>query len=54
MKRFIFFHHSDKRLNDEIWSQCSLNPSAKQEKIKDNSKDHKTRSGLTYTDIILN
>lgn len=52
MKRFIFFRHSDKRLNDEIWSQCSLNPSVKQEKIQDNSKDYKTSSGLTYTDII--
>lgn len=47
-----FFRHSDKRFNDEIWSQCSLNPSVKQEKIQDNSKDYKTSSGLTYTDII--
>lgn len=52
MKRFIFFRHTDKRLNDEIWSQRSINPSVKQEKIKDNSKDYKTSSGLTYTDII--
>lgn len=49
---YLFFRHSDKRFNDEIWSQRSINPSVKQEKIQDNSKDYKTSSGLTYTDII--